>query len=58
MLFKSDEKEVAKVGFISTVATTMLVMYLAVFIFAYLYKGLIMFLDWCEGKPKQKEEVK
>jgi hypothetical protein len=58
MLFKSDEKEVAKVGFISTVATTMLVMYLAVYAFAYFCKGLVIFLDWIDGKPKEKEEVK
>lgn len=58
MLFKTDEKEVAKVGFISTVAITMLVMYLSVYVFAYFCKGLVMFLDWIDGKPKQEEEAK
>jgi hypothetical protein len=58
MLFKTDEKEVTKVGFISTIAITMIVMYLLVYVFAYMYKGLIMFLDWIDGKPKQEEEAK
>jgi hypothetical protein len=61
MLFQNNQQDNNKVGFISTVATTMIVMYLAVYVFAYLYKGMVMFLDWLDGKPKeqeQKEEVK
>jgi hypothetical protein len=33
-------------------------MYLAVYAFAYFCKGLVIFLDWLDGKPKEKEEVK